>query len=371
MVSTVKSRPNHYETLGLEPAASNEEIAQAFARAMRLPHAVAEVAQIGIAFDTLRNSRKRRAYDEALGLRPAPQPEAASSVMSFRISARLAAIAADKPIEVPPRAVPVVPPVRPSVSRSAGQSPLERRLQSRVAESPRDPLRPPPVSARPLPPRHKLQRAARQAVEHPQARIEDLLRLEPDHDEVRQMRWSRSALALGALVLVVVLIGAWAGAHAQDAGEPPPAPATVASTAARPHPNPASAAPSRASVSVATFAAPPGAVRTGHVRSQPRTRPSGERLADISRSLDLVAEPAAPETASDQPAAESPLVPAVAASLPLPKAVIARTIDRIGYACGEVASATAVAPGAYKITCTSGQSYQAKPVRGRYHFRRW
>jgi hypothetical protein len=54
--------------------------------------------------------------------------------------------------------------------------------------------------------------------------------------------------------------------------------------------------------------------------------------------------------------------------------VIARTIHRIGYSCGDVASATAVdgqAPGVYKITCTSGQSYQAKPVRGRYHFRRW
>jgi hypothetical protein len=62
----------------------------------------------------------------------------------------------------------------------------------------------------------------------------------------------------------------------------------------------------------------------------------------------------------------------VAASLPLSNRVIARTIQRIGYPCGEVASTAALdgAPGAFKVTCTSGHAYQARPVRGRYHFRR-
>ena len=72
-------------------------------------------------------------------------------------------------------------------------------------------------------------------------------------------------------------------------------------------------------------------------------------------------------------ASASPPVAATAASLPLSNAVIARTIDRIGYSCGRVASTSAVegAPaGTYTITCTSGQSYQAKPVRGRYRFSR-
>ena len=65
---------------------------------------------------------------------------------------------------------------------------------------------------------------------------------------------------------------------------------------------------------------------------------------------------------------------ALAASLPLPRRTIASTIARIGYPCGGVASSTAVeggAPGVFKITCTSGHSYQAKPVSGRYRFRRW
>ena len=60
------------------------------------------------------------------------------------------------------------------------------------------------------------------------------------------------------------------------------------------------------------------------------------------------------------------------ASLPLSKATIARTIGRIGYACGSVASTSAIdgQSGAFKVTCTSGDSYRASQVRGRYHFKR-
>jgi hypothetical protein len=59
--------------------------------------------------------------------------------------------------------------------------------------------------------------------------------------------------------------------------------------------------------------------------------------------------------------------------MPLSNATIARTIARIGYSCGQVASTEAVEgeSGVIKVTCTSGQSYRAAPVRGRYHFRRW
>ena len=80
------------------------------------------------------------------------------------------------------------------------------------------------------------------------------------------------------------------------------------------------------------------------------------------------------EAAAGQVAAESAPAAVTAAKLPLPNAVVARTIGRIGYACGQVASTTALEggePGAFKVTCTSGHSYRAAPVRGRYHFRRW
>jgi hypothetical protein len=72
------------------------------------------------------------------------------------------------------------------------------------------------------------------------------------------------------------------------------------------------------------------------------------------------------ETETDAPKA-------VAAKLPLPNSVIARTIARIGYPCGSVVSTTSVegaGAGVYKVACSSGATYQATPVRGRYRFRR-
>ena len=71
-------------------------------------------------------------------------------------------------------------------------------------------------------------------------------------------------------------------------------------------------------------------------------------------------------------AADSVPTGATSAGIPLPNAVIARTIGRIGYPCGEVASTTAMegTAGVFKVTCTSGHSYRAAPVRGRYRFRR-
>jgi hypothetical protein len=80
-----------------------------------------------------------------------------------------------------------------------------------------------------------------------------------------------------------------------------------------------------------------------------------------------------PEITTEQVAALTSQAEEPSASMPLSNAVIARTIRRIGYSCGEVASTSAVegTAGAFKITCSSGQSYRAAPVRGRYHFRRW
>src|SRR4051794_2766333 len=70
MVSSVRSRPNHYETLGLAPSAREQEIAEAFARKMGELrwHPVGSKAVICIAYETLRNPDKRREYDRSLGL---------------------------------------------------------------------------------------------------------------------------------------------------------------------------------------------------------------------------------------------------------------------------------------------------------------
>src|SRR5947209_19884851 len=87
MDSTVRRCRNHYETLGLKVTAGDPESKETFARAMRLPHPPVELVQIGIAFDTLSNCPKRRAYDEALGLIiPEPQPRVAPRSISVQIS---------------------------------------------------------------------------------------------------------------------------------------------------------------------------------------------------------------------------------------------------------------------------------------------
>ncbi|HEV8408080.1 MAG TPA: hypothetical protein VGQ34_09105, partial [Sphingomicrobium sp.] len=79
-------------------------------------------------------------------------------------------------------------------------------------------------------------------------------------------------------------------------------------------------------------------------------------------------------SAAETPAAATDSAPAstALATLPLANATIARTIERIGYGCGRVVSATGVegSSGVFNITCSSGDTYRAAPVRGRYHFRR-
>jgi hypothetical protein len=85
------------------------------------------------------------------------------------------------------------------------------------------------------------------------------------------------------------------------------------------------------------------------------------------------AEPAPSETVAADPLAPAPEGAEIsAAKMPLPGNVVARTIRRIGYRCDQVASTTPIAdgPGAFLVTCSSGDSYRASPVRGRYHFRR-
>src|SRR5688500_16325 len=74
MVSAVRTRPNHYETLGLSPSASDDEIRRAFARMMGMfgAHPVVAATSVSAAFEVLRNPERRRAYDRTLGLRPDP-----------------------------------------------------------------------------------------------------------------------------------------------------------------------------------------------------------------------------------------------------------------------------------------------------------
>ena len=73
MVSPVKSPLTHYENLNLTPAATPDEIAEAFAKQIRITitspeEAVEHANRIYVAYETLRDPISRRAYDAAIGL---------------------------------------------------------------------------------------------------------------------------------------------------------------------------------------------------------------------------------------------------------------------------------------------------------------
>src|SRR3954471_416372 len=78
MDSSIRSTPNHYAVLGLSPDASSGEVEQAFHSRVRehLQHADLSDAprrqkarQVSLAYETLRDPEKRRAYDASRGIR--------------------------------------------------------------------------------------------------------------------------------------------------------------------------------------------------------------------------------------------------------------------------------------------------------------
>jgi hypothetical protein len=376
MVSTA-TRPNHYELLGLSPAASDGEIAGAFASAMSMfrPHAVEDVARLSVAYATLRDPAKRRAYDDSLGLNPKPQPlrppmpairfsgsarwdpmvrPAADPVPTSAPPPEPEAVAAQKPASSPTE--PAREPAKPGRSAlSPGLSPQpERQIRPRAPAEPK------------LPEFLAVRRAA-----------EDV---EPDASD-RVIDWKLPALAAGGLLVAAALAGAWAGLDAGDRGEPPAKQAaSIALPPLEPLPGGLEKPPAATAdrVEDPPQRAAPASIATRRIK-QPRATPpppgSEERLAEISQTLasgyydSPSADSLAGKSATDPAPAQ-----ATAASLPISNRTAARTIERIGYACGRVAATTSVegeATGVYKVTCTSGQSYRAAPVNGRYRFKRW
>jgi hypothetical protein len=338
MASTVKSRPNHYEVLGLTPTASTDEIARAFAMEISIfrPHGFGGLADVTVAYETLRNPARRRAYDAALGLNAKREPEpehllSSSGVGGASFLGRTGPFA--EPVE-PPAKSETTPFIAAALRELASPEPLRKAVEA--------------ATPRPEPPFEALSTSE-----------------DPDLGEEGSTPWKRIGIAAGGVALAVGLLGAWAGWMTGNGAVPQPhraakvtlpPPTTFAvgdpAQAGAPLPveQPRAVRPKRPTLA----AAPPE-----------RHRPTS-RLASLDEQL---AEPVA--APADAPAAEAAPVTTVAASLPLSNGVIARTIARIGYPCGEVASTSAGAsPGVFTVNCTSGHSYQAAPVRGRYHFRR-
>ena len=170
MVSSVLSRSNYYETLGVAPSASDEEIKQAFARKMTFvaTRPLGGTAQLIAAYETLKDPARRRNYDRSIGLVQAQPPQPAFSI---------------------PRA----------------WQPFTVSVHTQlIDEAPREPAREP--SRRVAEPLRREQRRG-------EPLIQQVLAARKDASETVDYpsQWKRPALMLGGLVLGAGVLGAMAG----------------------------------------------------------------------------------------------------------------------------------------------------------------
>ncbi|MFP5329888.1 MAG: DnaJ domain-containing protein [Alphaproteobacteria bacterium] len=370
MASTLQAPPNHYETLGLTPNATPAEIAAAFAREISpyRPRPLGGIAQVSLAYETLRDPVKRRAYDDSLGLNPEPKPAVpllpagglgGTVTVAPPASARRKAdyLFASKPAAEPPRTAAPREPSRP----------VAREPNPISAARSRTPPRPPEVASPDV-----------------EKRIQDYLAMRragmDRHPAIAELGadWKRPALIVGGVVGAVALVGLIAGSWAASDIEAEPAEAVasviVPDAQARAPDDAAPQEPQLRAEAPAAAAVPRPKSRPAPVAMIKPVAPVQQPAASETPDEGVVQASELEEIAVERVSAEAPAAPATPAALPLPNKVVARTIERIGYSCGQVESTTPVegaAPGVFKVTCSSGQSYRAAPTRGRYHFRRW
>lgn len=336
MASAIGLKPNHYQVLGVDVRASAAEIERAFKTAISPlhPHAFGQVAEASVAYRVLRNPELRRDYDRSIGIGAPDKPplDPLWSGRTWSIRASTAPAPAPRPAVMPP--LPTAP--------AAAAPPAEK-----VPE-------PAPL---------------------PSARPEPFDMRDVDFAEVEEQDGAgrRTALIAAGLIAAVGLGGALLG---WSAGGEPEAGANAQMTLAVP--KPAAAEPS--AIAVDELMVPPGETLAPRPRAAIRERAREARVeraqpvaTDAPAALPpsapptLTGEPEAPSDAGVPPAPESP----PSASLPLSNRAIARTIERIGYACGSVSSAVpAGTAGVFTVNCSSGQSFRASPRGGRYRFKR-
>jgi hypothetical protein len=371
MVNKVRSRPNHYELLGLAPAAESAEVHRAFVAKMSSfgAHSIEEAAQFLVAYETLRDREKRRSYDASLGLLAKPAPREWSIAVT------------------PPRwtpfmvKVPTNQPPEPQVSLDQSREvPGEPEVASPAVQSGVNEPSVEPAARYEAQQQERAQKIPHEDLEVVLKHIRDVGRAERErmrHADSAPSDWRRVGLALGGLLVGAAILGTMAGLSVQDKSgaaqaEPARAPAERA-------PKPETVLDPSPPTSTAALAGPateelPQAItpvlRRGHRLFRER-HSARQRMAQSAAAESAPSQDRAPEGAALSPAPQPDQ--GTAADLPVSTKLIARTIERIGYRCGDVSSAAPAegkAQGVYRITCSSGQTYQATPVRGRYHFRR-
>ena len=382
MASPVRALSNHYETLQVSPGATTDEIVEAFASHMRTARmrpdiSVVRLAQLSVAYETLRDPAKRATYDASIGLKREPAAAPPNSpFLGAPVIARLNRIAERSP-DAPLKQGPAQ--VRP-----------EPRVAAFIAASLREPVdssrprEPAPISRAEPPP------APEVSIEPPLTPGRERLEIDGGQGSIGRTGATLAAGVIGVAILSFAVASPERNpdrlpvqvAQAEPGVTVPVPPATenkdsaiasqlsapihVASASPRLPSRNASVAPQRK--------APPAtwlAVRDQQPASMIGNQSEGQSLPTEAAAQQPPEAPSVAETPAAVTADTAPVSAAVA-TLPLTNATIARTIERIGYGCGRVVSATGVegTSGAFNITCSSGDTYRAAPVRGRYHFRR-
>lgn len=385
MASSVRSLSNHYETLKVDPTASTNQIVEAFSSQMRNARVrpditIARLAQLSVAYETLRDPAKRRAYDASIGLKPAAPKPLTVNVTPFigaPVMDRLSRLADPSP--------------------GPAQQPKQDPRQSVPPESRSGAFT--PTSVREPAPREHSEPAAQARPQLPPAPIEEaaVYRAAPSIDEkveIEDGRFAigRTAATLGAGVIGVAVLAfamALPGNNPDRLTDLPTRAHNGVTVALPPATGTDDAVGAPEAAAGAALPSPSIHHRSGALVRLVRSHPITSAAANLQKPGTAPADPLAPQAATvdsapaqatvpapdgnaaDTPA-EAPVATESAARLPLADATIARTIERIGYGCGRVVSTTAIdgGSGVYRITCSSGDSYRAAPVRGRYRFRR-
>lgn len=383
MSSPVRTASNHYETLQVPPSATTDEIVEAFASHMRSARmrpdiSVVRLAQLSVAYETLRDPAKRSNYDASIGIKPKPAP--APPPLPFigaPVIARLNRISE--------------PAAKPQLRQDPAEARSEPRVAAFIAASLREPAQtrrqsePAPISrAEPSPPLEN-------AIKPPPMPADDRLEIEDGRIAI-----GRTGATLAAGVIGVAILAFTSAlpdrnpdrlpvqiAQAEPGLTVPIPPATAAKDSV------VTAQPTLPTTIEAGYS-PKAGLRKARSSPERKSPPAtwiaikdqqGAAAVGGEGAGQSVPTEAVAQQSSDNPsAAETPAaattqpapVSAAVATLPLSNATIARTIERIGYGCGRVVSSAGVegTSGAFTITCSSGDTYRAAPVRGRYHFRR-
>lgn len=335
MNSSVRSRPNHYEVLGVAVDASGAEIERAFlAKVSPLnPHAFGQIAEASVAYQVLKDPARRRAFDRSIGIggvEPADPPLWSGRTWAMRAS-----------------------PTQPLAFDFAAATNVQKREGS---------PRPDSLPERPLTP---LAEPEASTARHEPFQLLELAQVEESDDSGR-----RTMIVAAGIIAAVGIGGALLG---WSAGSDPNSQGANSVTVAAPAPQPVQPA----SIPVDEPLALPGeAVEAKTIKRVPKRAAALTRnptpQADAAPSVASATLSSSPPSLTDEVQPEAPIAaePAPPTAMPLSNRTIARTIERIGYPCGSVASTAGGSGGVFTVTCTSGHSYRAAPVGGRYRFKR-